>query len=414
MKKAISFIIGIMMLSATCVTATEPAPEWVNRYNSGGKSYDNANALAVDSSGNAYVAGNSNGSMVTIKYDTNGTQLWTKRYDVGFVSDIAVDASGNAYVVGNTSGDYIVLKYDASGNQLWDRRYDGGAGWVDSAIAVGLDSAGNAYVTGYSWGATSGYDYATIKYDPQGNELWVRRYNGPANYDDVSADLVVDDAGNVCVTGTSYYGATDDYATVKYDTNGNEVWVKRYSDGSWNTATAIAADKLGNVYVTGVSEGEYTTLKYDGNGNQLWVKRQPGGYHWYGPSPALVVDSSNVYITGRNRGDYLTTKYDSNGNEVWTRNYDSGAEDVANAIALDANGNIYVTGTASNDSAYTTISYDNFGNVLWVKNYSVGSSNIATDIAVDTHGNAYITGRNFKNNGFSDFVTIKYSKSQPQ
>jgi len=104
-------------------------------------------------------------------------------------------------------------------------------------------------------------DYATIKYDSNGNELWVSRYNGSGYNIDDARTLVVDDAGNVYVTGGSRSdrgnGVREDYATVKYDNNGNQLWVIRYGgpgDGD-NTANAIAVDGEGNVYVTGRSTG---------------------------------------------------------------------------------------------------------------------------------------------------------------
>nr|MBA3726504.1 hypothetical protein [Armatimonadota bacterium] len=86
------------------------------------------------------------------------------------------------------------------------------------AYALAVDAAGNVYVTGFSNGA-GGFpnDYATIKYDSNGNQLWVARYNGPGNSSDGASALAVDAAGNVYVTGTSYGAGTgDDYTTIKY------------------------------------------------------------------------------------------------------------------------------------------------------------------------------------------------------
>ncbi|MGB5422521.1 MAG: hypothetical protein WBN03_10200, partial [Desulfobacterales bacterium] len=132
-----------------------------------------------------------------------------------------------------------------------------------------VDAAGNVYVTGESIGSSSNADYATIKYDPGGNELWVARYNGPGNSNDQAAALVVDAAGNVYVTGknagekSDHSGYYTDYATIKYDPDGNELWVARYSGpGNSNAkAAALAVDAAGNVYVTGGSGGDYVTIK---------------------------------------------------------------------------------------------------------------------------------------------------------
>jgi hypothetical protein len=87
------------------------------------------------------------------------------------------------------------------------------------AEAIALDGAGNIYVTGMSL-ATSSYDYATVKYDSAGQQQWVARYNGPGRGDDEAQGIVVDGSGNVYVTGNSPGRNTGfDYATVKYVQN---------------------------------------------------------------------------------------------------------------------------------------------------------------------------------------------------
>jgi hypothetical protein len=117
--------------------------------------------------------------------------------------------------------------------QAWVARYDGPANGYDLAWAIAVDGSGNVYVTGQSRGSGTD-DYATVKYDANGNQLWIARYDGPANGYDLAWAIAVDGSGNVYVTGKSIGAGTDtDYATVKYDTNGNELWVARY-DGPAN------------------------------------------------------------------------------------------------------------------------------------------------------------------------------------
>jgi len=258
----------------------------------------------------------------------------------------------------------------------WVARYNGPADSLDCAEALALDPSGNIYVTGYSWGSGTHYDYATIKYDSDGNQLWVARYNGPGNGPDVAYALALDPSGNVCVTGYSYgSGTSSDYATIKYDSDGNQLWVARYNgpanDSDWGEALAL--DPSGNVYVTGYSTGsgtdyDYATIKYDQNGNQRWVARYNGPANGEDRAVAMALDASgNVYVTGRSYGsgtgeDYAIIKYDTNGNELWVARYNGpgNGQDRAEALTVDVSGNVYVTGCSygsGTDYDYATIKY---------------------------------------------------------
>ena len=176
-------------------------------------------------------------------------QEWAARFnsrvdDSDYANAITVDRDGNIYVTGSGFGDaghsdYVTLKYDSTGNQLWMARYSGGGceycsnGGVNYATAIALSVEGNVYVTGTGSSALDGMaEYATIKYDTNGNQLWVATYRGlltTGSSVNHAKPLTVDGQGNVYVTGTSFRsGGSEydymDYATVKYDGNGNEIW----------------------------------------------------------------------------------------------------------------------------------------------------------------------------------------------
>ena len=100
-------------------------------------------------------------------------------------------------------------------------------------------------------------DFATIKYDPAGNELWLRRFNGTASLDDAPAALALDVAGNAYVTGWSTgRDGRAEFVTLKYDPEGVERWLVFYRVGFWgeDRAKAVAVDSEGNIFVTGQTQ----------------------------------------------------------------------------------------------------------------------------------------------------------------
>ena len=412
--------------------------EWVARYDGPGNNWDGANAIAIDGVGNVYVTGESNGNgtssdYATIKYASSGVKQWVARYNgtrnfIDEALDIAVDSSGNVYVTGYSAGsgtypdDYATIKYDSNGVEQWVVRYNGPGNRDDFAMSIAIDGMGNVFVTGLSTGDESNYnyDFATIKYNSNGVEQWVARYNGPGNDYDGAWSIAVDGAGNVYVTGRSYGSGTgSDYATIRYDSSGVEQWVARYNGpgNGEDEAKSIAIDGAGNVYVTGDSQDDYATIKYDSSGDEQWIARYNGpGNDWDGAYSIAIDGVGNVYVTGNSVGsgtshDYATVKYSPvSGSEQWVARYNGpgNSDDEAKSIAIDGAGNVYVTGDSQDD--YATIKYDSSGDEQWVARYngSGNSDDCAWSIAVDSSGSVYVTGDSYGSGTGSDYATIKY------
>ncbi len=316
--------------------------QWISRYTSGQSGgISEPTAIAVDDSGNVYVTGSSSSPSssygITIKYNTDGVEQWVAIYSVpgnnwSILNALVLDDLGYIYVTGG-SGDlsgsaialteFITVKYDSDGIEQWDTRYFGPTNFHDEATAITIDIFGNVYVTGSS--CDTDYDYATIKYSENGNQIWVSRYDGPGPYLEEPTAIAADDSGNVYVTGRSFGSSSAgyDYATVKYNCDGIQQWASRYngSGDAWDYANDISLDDLGNVYVTGWS-----------------------------------------VETGTSE-DYTTVKYNTNGVEEWIIHFncEDNVGDFANAMAMDTLGNIYVTGISfksSGKGVCTTIKYN--------------------------------------------------------
>src|SRR6266700_4082307 len=189
-------------------------------------------------------------------------------------SKVYVTGLSVAPTSGALEADYATISYNAAtGAQMWLRRHHGAGAGYDIAAAIAVSPAGEVLVTGSSWGATSNQDYATIAYSPAGTQLWVKRYNGPGNRADNASAVTAPGNGRVYVTGQSWGGSAtrDDFATIAYSVlTGDEVWVRRYNgpSSSGDYAYAIAA-RAGRLFIAGPSHGissgrDYAIVAYNG------------------------------------------------------------------------------------------------------------------------------------------------------
>ena len=190
-----------------------------------------------------------------------------------------IDAAENVYITGNsdnatgTNTDIVTQKISATGVLQWTKRYDGAATGNDLADAIKVDALGNVLVAGTTdtdtQTATTNNDICLLKYDSNGNQLWVDSYNGTANGDDQATDIALDGSNNIFLTGMINGIANYDYATIKFTMAGGMSNVLTYN-GTNNDADLPQSILFKNnfIFVTGSSVGvnsqsDFTTLKYD-------------------------------------------------------------------------------------------------------------------------------------------------------
>jgi hypothetical protein len=263
---------------------------------------------------------------------------------------------------------------------------------------------------------------AIISTPARSAEAWVQRYGHTAGSSDSAKKVVTDNAGNVIVAGWSGGGnGVYDYATIKYSGAGVPLWTNRY-DGPLlgDFVTGLAVDGSGNVFVTGMTYhdsdffSDFATIKYSSTGVPLWTNLYSTGVgtDW---ANALGVDSDgNVIVTGMMWGDkFATIKYSGSGVPLWTNHYVANPDsfDAALALAVDSDGNVVVTGISyvlnPFQPDFLTIKYSGAGAQLWVNRYRASSGDTrGGTVAVDSEGNVVVTGISGGTG-----ATIKYSSA---
>jgi hypothetical protein len=329
----------------------------------------------------------------------------------------------------------------------WEVPFD--AAGDDSPRRIARDAQGNLYVLSQSHNNDSYLDIVVVKFDANGGSLWTRTYNGEFNGDDYAFDMEVDAAGNVYIAGMTQTGLNyedADHVTLKYDTDGELKWAKIY-DGPLHALDAaydLALDTAGNVVVAGTTRGvsvvfgveypgdEYLTLKYDSEGNLLWNRRYAGPVRQGGQATAITTDAqNNIYVSGgaiayRDNAagyDIVTLKYDADGALVWRAQYESlssyvieptfGLMGPVDQIVTDTQGNIYVLGTTSWESSdplydldVVVLKYNNAGELQWKQVWGTRGEDDARNLVIDADGNVYVAAdaTPFNPQGWADYL----------
>jgi uncharacterized delta-60 repeat protein len=364
---------------------------WVRQL--GTSAFDVSSAVAVDSAGNVYISGYTEGSLggaqagqgdaFLSKYNSAGVLLWTRQLGTTLPDDghaLAVDSDGYVYISGTTRGslggpsaggpDAYLAKYNSDGGLLWIRQR--GTSAYDYSHALATDSAGGVYISGYTEGSLGGQnagggDAFLAKYNSAGTLLWIRQLGTSAQ--DHGYAVAADSMGNVYISGSTSgslggpNAGSHDAFLAKYSSAGVLLWVRQFGTSAYEGSSGVAVDNNGHVYIIGVTDGslggpsagfrDAFLAKYDSAGTRLWI-RQFGTSSWEEVA-ALAADSAgNVYISGGSRGslggpnagdyDAFLAKYNSEGLLLWIRQLGTSAFDAGNGVALNSVGDVYISG----------------------------------------------------------------------
>lgn len=318
---------------------------------------------------------------------------------------IAVDPEGNVLLTGEYTGtakfgehsltaigamDFFVAKVSPGGKFLWVR--SGGGDKIDRGYAIAADHLGNCYVTGH-------YESASAKFD----------------------EITIESVGDY------------DLFVAKYDSAGKLQWLQSGGGKGYDYGHGIAADKLGNVFVTGavVGEGKYLgeplgqsgpahvfCISLNSNGKLNWSRSAAGEGSSTGHGVA-VDQQGNCYVGGNCNGkqtlggrqttgagaDVLVGKFDTHGNVIWLHDGHGSSNAMIHEITADTAGNVWAAGmfrgdlrltdrTVTNQGQHDLLltSFDPTGKRLWTKTAGGAGIDYGLGVATDERGNSYLTG----------------------
>ena len=346
----------------------KPDPwEWVRQ--AGTSDWTYGNDVAVDDSGNAYVVGFMNGE---------------------------ADFSGQRFSVRGES-DLFIAKYQPQGALSWAKQF-GTAGYLN-AQAVRWSAHNVLYITGSirngilqpgvgraRIGNTvllpgGEEDMILAAFDSMGTPLWATQAG--STHKARGEDIALDGSGNLYVTGsfmgrfgeTSLISPDKEAAFIaKYSSSGTLLWARGILEIGARTGKGIAVDQTGYSYVTGLLEAEDTTriggrsflARYDADGVLTWVRTGDNSQASSMGYSVGIDNAGNSIVTGAFTGrlvldsielvstpprdikalsDVFLAKYSPDGVLLWARSGGGPGGDHPNAVAVDADGNVYVTGS---------------------------------------------------------------------
>jgi hypothetical protein len=302
---------------------------------------DSPSDQKIDKMGNVIIAGgigfgNSSTGLI-IKYNPLGDTIWTRFLDNGQsmsnFTKITLDNNDNIYVTGkiNTMPRCLIAKYNSLGVLEWIKNFTGDSTEPNIGQGISIDVFGNIYVLDVCSVPSSIFNDYLLKVNQTGTIQWSKIFSGVQNgqgwNDGLPVGPIVSSDGNSIyystrtMNDTAIGGWRYDIATLKYNSNGVQQWIKLYSGGGLpgtaNYPGNIKLDSNNNIYLCGTGNYPTTgddciTLKYAPTGVQQWLIKYGGIYlNSADDGNDLLIDNNqNVFITGSSRRinviDYVT------------------------------------------------------------------------------------------------------------
>lgn len=348
----------------------------------GGSLIDRGYGVAVDAAGNVYATGHYqsadaafDGQKVSLvggydiflaKYDADGKRLWVKTsggagYDYGHGA--AIDPEGNCLIAGGAAGEVtfdqvklpneagghiFAAKYSPDGKVVWARVAEGKGG--GSAHGIGVDAKGNAYLGGMASGAQTmggktlisggGQDIAVVKLNPAGDVVWAAN-SGHPNKSALFHEIAVDAAGNVW--GAGMFKGDVQLGDTKGTTAGDSNALLVHFDSSGRLKWAHTGGGSGTDYGLGIAVND-------------------SGACWFSGEFTGEADIFGRKLTSRGSTDILVGKLDADGKLLWMQQAGGDKGDNSYTIAVDREGNAWLSGSYTGTAQFGTHSVTSAGN----------------------------------------------------
>lgn len=339
--------------------------EWYRIW--GGNEGERGYALACDYSGNIFVTGSTSsfgagkGDICLVKYDSSGVQQWNRTWggssiDIG--QGIAVDSSDNIYIAGQTDSfgvgyeDACLVKYDNSGVQLWNLTW--GDTSVDLTWAIALDSSGDIYIAGTTHKIGMNSDMFLVKFNSSGVQQWNRTWGRTTSCG--AYGIALDSSDNIYLAGFRESGGNYDMCLVKYDSLGNHQWDRTWGGKGSQSCHDIAIDSMDNIYLVGsnkslgISFRDMCLVKYDSSGEIHWISTWGSDIGQQEAAGVSLDSNDDIYLVGytfsfgAGKRDICIVKFDKSGILQWNHTWGGIYNDWGYGIAFDQTNNLYIAG----------------------------------------------------------------------
>jgi len=285
--------------------------------------------------------------------------------------------------------------------------------YIDGARGVAVDNNDNVYIAGYQdfSGSNTNRDFAIAKYNPIGEQQWVRYWGG--NNDDIPYDIIIDSFDNIFIVGLteSFGDINGDAVIVKFNITGHQQWNFTWGGNQFDAAIAIDIDSANNFYIGGNSnsfgdiDGNAFLVKFNSNWIEQWNESW-GGSDFEDVGYIHIDSNDDIFISGRSdsldpspgEGDAFLNKYNSSGNLQWSRNWGSSYSQMASGIATDSLDDVYIVcmtfGHPASSGKGAIVKYSSEGTYQWEEIWGVNGvySNYMYRIIIDSNDDLYISG----------------------